>query len=319
MNNLDKKDRELLYLLDVNARASLSQLAKKTSMSKQVVKYRINRLEKSGFIKGYYAMIDHSRLGFISFRIYLKFRNINPKKHNIILNYLKKQKPVWAIVNILGKWDIALGVGVGDIYNFYDFWENFLSKYIKNIKDYAISIYSPIYHFTSSYLVDKKDTSKQRILGGKGKAEFDKIDLKILNELSKNARISLVEISEKINMTAEAIAKRIKKLEKKEIIQGYRAMIDIEKLGYNFYKTEIRLSKFQSINKLMDFCHSHPNIYQIDKTIGGETLEIEFHVKTLRQMHEIIKQIQSLFPNTIESWDYITLREQEHVTYMPQV
>jgi DNA-binding Lrp family transcriptional regulator len=317
--DLDKKDRDLLYLLDVNARQSFSQLARKTKMSKQLVKYRIERLESLGFIKGYFTMIDSSRLGFTTFRAYLKFRNLTPEKKKKIIQYLREQKPIWAVVLITGKWDVALGIAVKDIYDFYDIWEKLLKDQLQYISDYKVSIYSPIHHYTKSYLTEKQDNTTPRILGGKEKAEFDKIDLEILSNLAKNARISLLDLSDKVNLTPEAVSSRIKTLEKKKIIQGYRALIDVSKLGYEFYKAEIRLSNYDKIQEIYSFCHKHPNIYQVDKTIGGETLEIEFHVKSLRQMLKIIEEFEQAFPKIIEKFDYITVLEEEKMTFMPEV
>ncbi len=316
---LDKKDRDLLYLLDVNGRLTYSQLAKRTKMSKQLVKYRIERLEKEGFIKGYFPMIDTSKLGYTTFRLYLKFRNITPSRKEEIIEYLKKQKSIWAVVLISGKWDIALGISVKDIYGYYEVWEEILKRYLPNITDYKVSIYSPIYHYSKAYLVEQEDDSKIRILGGNEKTSFDELDINILKKLSKNARTSLVDISNELKQSAELISFRIRQLEKKGIIQGYRAMIDVEKFGYEFYKAEIRLSSYENINQILSFCHRHPNIYQTDKTIGGETIEIEFHVKSLNEMLGIIGELEKHFPKTIDWFDYITVLSEEKTTYMPEI
>ena len=316
---LDKKDKDLLYLLDIDGRLTYSQLARRTKMSKQLVKYRIERLENEGFIKGYFPMIDTSKLGYITFRLYLKFKNITPTKKEEIIGYLKKQKSIWAVVLISGKWDIALGISVKDIYEYYEVWEDFLKKYLPNIIDYKASIYSPIYHFSKSYLIEKEDNSKIRILGGNEKSDFDDLDIKILNKLSKKARISLVEISNVLKQSAELISYRLRQLEKRGIIQGYRAMINVEKFGYEFYKAEIRLSSYDSINQILSFCHRHPNIYQVNKTIGGEIIEIEFHVKSLKEMLSIIGELEKNFPKTIDWFDYITVLSEEKTTYMPEI
>jgi len=316
---LDKKDKKLLYLLDVDGRLTYSQLAKKTAMSKQLVKYRMDRLEKAGIIRGYYPMIDTSRLGYTVFRVYFKFKNITPAKKEEIINYFKQQKHIWAVVLIAGKWDIALGVSVENIYQFYEIWDNILEKYLENIKEYKTSIYSPIYHYAKAYITGNKDDSKIRILGGREKVSYDDKDLKILVALSKNARASLLNIAKEVGISAELTSYRIKQLQKRGIIQGYRAMIDVEKLGYHFYKAEIRLSNYKKIKQIMQFCHQHPNIYQIDKTIGGETLEVEFHVKKLQEMLDIIAEIEGIFQNTIESFDYITVLSEEKMVYMPKI
>ena len=315
----DKRDLQLLYLLDINGRMNYSELAKKTRLSKQVAQYRIKRLEQEGFIKGYFTMIDTSRLGYTTFRVYLKLSNIAPENRKEIVNYLKSQNNIWAVVLLAGKWDIALGIAVKDIYEFYSVWEKILADYLPQISDYKTSIYSPIYHYSKAYLIEQKDISKIRILGGHQKTEFDQKDIQILIALSKDARISLLDLSEIVKMTPQAISHRIKQLEKKGIIQGYRAMIDVSKLGYEFYKAEIRLSVYDKIDLMLNFCHNHPNIYQVDKTIGGETLEVEFHVVSLQQMLSILEEFEKAFPKTIERFDYLTVLSEEKTTYMPQI
>jgi len=314
--NLDKKDLQLLYLLDINGRMPYSELARKTKMSKQLVKYRITRLERDGIIKGYYTMIDTSRLGFTTFRVYLKLRNITETKKSVLLAYLHQQKQVWAIVLIAGNWDIALGISVENIYDFHEFWDAFLEKHLEHIKDYKTCIYSPIYHYPKKYLNPSKEITV-RILGGKEKVLLDDVDLKILNHLSKNARSSLIDIAPNVGMSAENVAYRLKQLQKKNLIQGFRAMIDVSKLGYSYYKAEIRLSNYKKMNSITQYCQQHKNIYQVDKTIGGETLEIEFHVKELQDMFSIISEMEKIFPGTIESTNYVTVLSEEKMSYMP--
>lgn len=62
---------------------------------------------------------------------------------------------------------------------------------------------------------------------------MDKIDIKILNCLKKNARLTASAISEEINLSVSAVIERIKKLETSGIIKGYTIELDQEKLGNN--------------------------------------------------------------------------------------
>jgi len=48
MVNIDLKDRKILYELDLNCWQSLTQIGKKVGLSKEVVKYRIKRMERGG-------------------------------------------------------------------------------------------------------------------------------------------------------------------------------------------------------------------------------------------------------------------------------
>ena len=77
---LTRTDKKILYHLDIDARINYSELAKKVKTTKQVVRYRIQRLEKLEVIKNYYAIIDYSKLGLTKYRINLKLRTSLQKK-----------------------------------------------------------------------------------------------------------------------------------------------------------------------------------------------------------------------------------------------
>ncbi|MGI5990456.1 MAG: Lrp/AsnC family transcriptional regulator [Lachnospiraceae bacterium] len=61
---MDKIDRELITLLQENARMPLKALAEKVFLSSPAVSARIERLEKAGYIEGYEARLDMRKLGY---------------------------------------------------------------------------------------------------------------------------------------------------------------------------------------------------------------------------------------------------------------
>ena len=60
---------------------------------------------------------------------------------------------------------------------------------------------------------------------------MDKTDLEILKILQKKARIPNVEVSRTIGMAPSAVLERIKKLEAKNIIQGYEVRLNPDMFG----------------------------------------------------------------------------------------
>src|SRR3989338_168581 len=98
MYKLDLKNRKLLYELDCNSRQTVQQLAKKIGLSKDAIKYRINKLTEEGIIKSFNAVIDTGKLGFLSFRLLLKFYNLSPAKEKEIVDYLLNNKNlIWLV------------------------------------------------------------------------------------------------------------------------------------------------------------------------------------------------------------------------------
>ncbi|MCM3443464.1 MULTISPECIES: Lrp/AsnC family transcriptional regulator [Bacillaceae] len=60
---------------------------------------------------------------------------------------------------------------------------------------------------------------------------LDQTDMRILDELSKNSRITMKELGEKVHLTGQAAATRVAKLEDNGVIEGYTIKINQAKLG----------------------------------------------------------------------------------------
>lgn len=61
---------------------------------------------------------------------------------------------------------------------------------------------------------------------------MDRKNKKILRELSRDGRISNVELAEKVGLSPSACLRRVQELESSGVIQGYRAVLNPEKLGF---------------------------------------------------------------------------------------
>ncbi|WP_339727047.1 Lrp/AsnC family transcriptional regulator [uncultured Psychrobacter sp.] len=63
-------------------------------------------------------------------------------------------------------------------------------------------------------------------------ADIDEIDRQLLHLLQTQARMSITELAERVNLSATPCARRIKRLEDANIITGYHTKTDAQKLGY---------------------------------------------------------------------------------------
>jgi DNA-binding Lrp family transcriptional regulator len=295
MIKLDLKDKKILGELDMNARQSNSEIAKKVRLNKNTVNYKINQFMKEGLISGYYTIIDNSKLGYFSFRVYLKFFNINPSQEEEMISWLKNNKLVGVLNKIETVYDLGFMAWVKNIYEFDDFWQEFKEKFRKYFWGERVDVFSKVYHFKRGYLAGGKVHEKYEIVGERTPLPYDELDMKILRLLSDNARIPLIEMSEKLKTPPRTIAFRIKQLEKKGIIQGYRANFNLDKLGYEYYKINITLNDFYKYSSLFDFARKHPNIIYLDRTLSDLDLEMDIEVENRQKMLELIKQVKVEF------------------------
>lgn len=63
---------------------------------------------------------------------------------------------------------------------------------------------------------------------------MDALDLKILSALHADARLTHLQLSEKVGLSPTPCARRIKRLEADGIITGYSARIDEDRMGFGF-------------------------------------------------------------------------------------
>jgi len=67
--DIDSKDRIIIETLMKNARTPLAEIASMLKISDVAVSKRIKKLEESGIIKGYTAIVDPTKLGYLSIAV----------------------------------------------------------------------------------------------------------------------------------------------------------------------------------------------------------------------------------------------------------
>ena len=65
------------------------------------------------------------------------------------------------------------------------------------------------------------------------RADLDAIDWKILRELQNDGRMTNVELSRRVGISAPPCLRRLKRLEESGVIRGYRALLDCHALGFD--------------------------------------------------------------------------------------
>jgi Lrp/AsnC family leucine-responsive transcriptional regulator len=87
---------------------------------------------------------------------------------------------------------------------------------------------------------------------------LDSTDMRILDELSKNSRITMKELGEKVHLTGQAVTSRVAKLEDNGVIEGYSIKVNQAKLGcfihalINIYTTSMHHEPYLSFIKTQE-------------------------------------------------------------------
>ena len=180
---------------------------------------------------------------------------------------------------------------------------------------YQHTIFSTFRQYPKDYLFNKKHHEKQLSLEPENAQQYDEQDFLILKELAQNARASTVQISQKLKIPQTTVSNKIKSLEKKGFILGYRADIDFVKLGFMNYFLEIYLDTNDNLNEIESWADVHPNVLWLQKIIGACDIEIEVEVKDRVELESLLNELRNKFKNIrkIIFWS----QEYKKLTFLP--
>lgn len=317
---LDLKDKKILYELDIDSRQSFHDLSKKVGLSKDAVIYRIENLKKEGIIQKFHTVVDTNKLGLISFRLYLKFQNTTPKKEEEIINWLKNKKNITWIASAEGDYDLAIWILVKSVKEMNILWKELIRKYVNHIEKRWLTIFTKVSYFSRAFLLDKKKNTEEFIfISDSEPIEVDEKDLKLLRLLTEDSRISIVDLSAKLKMTPKTIINRIRQLEEKKIILGYRTMFDLSKLGYQYFKLFFGLHNInlEKEAKFRDFIKIHPNIVYDNEVLGGGDIELDIQVRSLEDFRNLLEEIKQNFSEIIKNYWYMLFYKEHKYIFFP--
>jgi Lrp/AsnC family leucine-responsive transcriptional regulator len=126
---------------------------------------------------------------------------------------------------------------------------------------------------------------------------MDKIDLKLIELLQKNARYSLKHLAQEVFLSTPAVSTRVFKLEEEGVIKGYSALVDPLKLGYNI-KAFINLEMSPKQKpEFYPFVATCPNVLECNCVTGKYSMIITVAYHTTVELDAFINELQK-FGNT---------------------
>lgn len=321
---LDTKNKRILSELDINARQSNKQLGKKVGLSKDTVGYRIRKLEQQGIIKGYRAVIDFPKLGFTMYRVLFKLMNVNKTVLTELNTFFKQNTQIWGAGILDGEWDFSFLYYSRSNKEFFDFLEHLKSRWRFIIKEQLVSPMIRYDELERGYLLDKKKNSKDILTFDEKRETIDELDYHLLKALTKNARSRLIDLAKELQISNMLVYQRIKKLEQKKIIMGYKAYIDILLLGRDYYGIKVNLFNYSEKEKIISHIQSLPEVSAILYTIGGYDIEFDVEVLNTKEYYKLINSLRDKFPTILEikkmgTIDYYLLNHFPTMSFEPKV
>ncbi len=139
---------------------------------------------------------------------------------------------------------------------------------------------------------------------------LDQIDRRILEELSRDGRISVAELSRRVNLSKTPCQARIRRLEQDGYILGYRAIVNPARLGLPHVAfVEVRLSDtrkaaLESFNKAV---RALPEVEQVHMIASSFDYLLKVRTKDIIAYREVLGEKISALPHVAHTSTHVSM------------
>ncbi|GER02263.1 AsnC family transcriptional regulator [Iodidimonas gelatinilytica] len=120
---------------------------------------------------------------------------------------------------------------------------------------------------------------------------LDEADVRILDALIDNARVSLAELARLVGLSPPSVSERVKRLEEAGVIEGYTVTVNAKALGYPL-ALWLRIRPIPGhLEKVAELLRNMPEVVECDRITGEDCFLARAYVSSVDAMESLIDEI----------------------------
>jgi Lrp/AsnC family leucine-responsive transcriptional regulator len=118
--------------------------------------------------------------------------------------------------------------------------------------------------------------------------EIDAINMRVLEELQRDPRLTMSELGRRIGMSSPAITERVRRLEEAGVIQGYRLELNPAALGLPITAyIRIRPNSGQ-LPRIAELAQQIPEVVECHRVTGEDCFVLKVHIPAIDQLDRLL-------------------------------
>lgn len=150
--------------------------------------------------------------------------------------------------------------------------------------------------------------------------ELDDIDLSIIDQLQKDARQSVTDLSRRVNLSATPCTQRMRRLERDNIIQAYHARVSPAALGAAllvFVTVKLRATDEATLAAFNASVKPVRQILECHMTGGGFDYLLKIRVRDMAEYREVLGGVIGQLPMVEGTNSYFVMEEVKETAMLP--
>ncbi len=140
--------------------------------------------------------------------------------------------------------------------------------------------------------------------------KLDRIDRAILNELARNARISMIELGQKVGLSKTPVTARVKRLEAEGVITGYRAELSAGRLGLEhvaFLEVRLADTREKALQAFNTAVRQIPEVEECHMIAGGFDYLVKVRTRDIGDYRRVLSESISRLPHVASTSTYVSM------------
>ncbi len=149
---------------------------------------------------------------------------------------------------------------------------------------------------------------------------LDKFDVKILQELQADARLTNAELAQRVGLSAAPCWRRVRALEEAGFIKGYHAEIDRHKIGMGvlaFVRLDADRNTGERTKEMEEAIGKIPEVVSCHYISGAGTFELQVVAKDLDSFSQFARKVLINLPNVKDLHTSFSLGEVKASSSLP--
>lgn len=128
---------------------------------------------------------------------------------------------------------------------------------------------------------------------------LDEIDIKILKHLQKDGRSQRNKLAKIVHLSVPSVSERMRKLEEKQLITGYRAILDSKRFKFDITAfVFVEVDGSDNYPKFIDRINDEPEVLECHSITGDGSHVLKIRTENTASFEKLLSKIQS--------WDGVT-------------